>query len=603
MSRRSVVFLLLVAVVFAFWLFSGGEETPPQANAETLRETTRGPVVGFSDDYDTHAWLGIPYAASTAGEQRWRAPQPATPWTETRESLNFGPSCPQPWNRMAGVSGSAGTVAGSEDCLSLNIWSPRVGADQVSDQKRPVLVWIHGGGNTVGASSMYPASHLAGSQEMLVVSINYRLGLLGWFSHPALRGDARSVEEASGNFALLDMVAALDWVQDNIAAFGGDPGNVTVSGESAGGRNVYLLVASPLARGLFHRAIVQSGSTATQSLSMAENLVDAVEPGVPNSSGETVVRLLQVTGKASDREAAISRAAALDDAELVEFLRGRSLDEIFSGITASGLSYRAPQAFRDGTVLPQDALLDVFRDPARYSNVPIITGSNRDENKLFLALNPEYSDAWFGLIPRIADQQEFDRMSAYLSDRWKLKAVDTPAEIISTHGGPPVFAYRWDWDEGGDIWLVDWSTALGAAHGLEIPFMLGDFERIIPIPGLFNDGNREERERLSQQMMNYWGEFARSGQPGTGGVSDQPEWHSWKAGSGALMVLDTEADGGPRLVSERMTPKDLADRISVDPALPDQESRCAFFDELFASERRGRELDVDAEARSLGCSN
>jgi para-nitrobenzyl esterase len=308
-SRLALV-LVIVIVIAVLMLWRSGEKEilPNLADADSLRQTPSGDVVGFSDQYQTHAWLGIPYAKAPTGDRRWRAPLPLDPWQGTLEALAYSPPCTQLWGQVSGIDdGNDGDVVGDEDCLYLNIWAPAFapGEIAVAGSGLPVMVWIHGGGNTIGTANTYQGHHLAASQQVIYVGINYRLGMLGWFSHEALRTDAANALDSSGNYGILDMIAALEWVRDNIASFGGDPDNVTIFGESAGGRNVYALVGSPLAAGLFHRAISQSGSMQTSPLARAENLADAEVPGDANSSSEVLASLLQADGGAANRDEAL----------------------------------------------------------------------------------------------------------------------------------------------------------------------------------------------------------------------------------------------------------------------------------------------------------
>lgn len=601
MARTFFIVAVLIALIALFSDFGGGDyydRRQPDAMAKVT--ISSGDIVGFEDIHNTFAWLGIPYAGAPQGEWRWRAPRAVAAWEQVRGALEFGPMCPQLQSIFSGVKGKGNGVLGSEDCLSLNIWAPKDALGS-TEKPLPVMFWIHGGSNKVGSGSAYPAPHLSGSQEVVVVSINYRLGALGWFSHSALRETAATPEEASGNFAVLDMVAALEWVRDNIAQFGGDPDRVTIFGESAGGRNVFALMVSPLAKGLFHRAISQSGSISSQTRTLAEHYVDDQEPGLPNSSGERVAALLVDAGLASDRDSAKTLHKSLSDQDLNQFLRSQTSDQLLREIGPDGSSLSAPQLFRDGIVLPDTPLTEVLADPARYNSVPLITGANRDEQKLFMALNPKYSNALFKVIPRIDDQETFNRDSAYLSDRWRLTAVDMPATIIATNGGAPVYSYRWDWDEGGDAWLVNWSTALGAAHGMELPFVFGDFDRIVPIPFLFNNANRAGAERLSSQMMAYWANFARNGEPGRG-AGTAPLWQAWNAPSGGIMLLDTEADGGVRASSDRLSVPDFTDRLIKDASFSTVKERCVMFVDLFYTPRRGREFFDRREYERLGCA-
>jgi para-nitrobenzyl esterase len=292
-KRRLLLLLIIIATVTTyFWPAPSHEPIVRSPDPGTARDTTAGPVIGSGDAASTYAWLGIPFAAPPLADLRWRAPRPVEHWQETLEAIAFRDPCMQLSGPLDGLPDDSGAVVGSEDCLYLNIWSPRAHSS-ADAEKLPVMVWIHGGGNTIGTANTYPASGLAGGEQVVVVTINYRLGFLGWMSHPALRMADRDALDASGNYANLDMIAALRWVQDNIANFGGDPGNVTIFGESAGGRNVYALLASPLAKGLFHRAISQSGSMSTTPRWRAENFQDDAQPGQTLSSREWLSLQLQ----------------------------------------------------------------------------------------------------------------------------------------------------------------------------------------------------------------------------------------------------------------------------------------------------------------------
>jgi para-nitrobenzyl esterase len=192
------------------------------------------------------------------------------------------------------------------------------------------MLWIHGGGNIVGSSRFYTGQNIAANQQVIYVSLNYRLGALGWFTHNALRSTATSLEDASGNYGLLDIIAALQWIQTNIAVFGGDPANVTVFGESAGGRNVFGLLASPLAKGLFHKAISQSGSTRTETVASAENFADAPQPGWPNSSNELLAQLLINKDAASDRSEAKADLSTMTDETIAAILYQQTPDMLIN---------------------------------------------------------------------------------------------------------------------------------------------------------------------------------------------------------------------------------------------------------------------------------
>jgi para-nitrobenzyl esterase len=603
LKKRYLLLLLLAAgaVTAFFWPASLREPAPRIADPLTERETTSGRVVGSSDADDTYAWLGIPFATPPLGDLRWRAPHPAKPWQDVREAIAFRNPCVQLSGPLDGLPDDSGAVVGSEDCLYLNVWSPR--AHSSADAKKlPVMFWIHGGGNTIGTANTYPANGLAGGEDVVVVTLNYRLGFFGWMSHPALRTAERDALDASGNYANLDMIAALKWVRDNIANFGGDPGNVTIFGESAGGRNVYALLASPLARGLFHRAIAQSGSVSTTPRWRAENFHDDPQPGHKLSSREWLALQLQNAGRAKDHESAKAMQLLMSDEDIRNFMYSRSAQQILQGISGGAGMYSAPYGIRDGTVLPLATLYDVFRDPARYNSVPLITGTNRDEMKLFLAQSPEFVERRFGILPRIKDPQAYNGLAAYLSDNWKALAVDGAADIIAANAAQPVFAYRWDWDEGGKNWLVDYSELLGAAHGLEVAYIFNDFEGGISVPGLYNKDNIPGRDLLAAQMRSYWTEFAKTGVPGRGRNGVLPQWLPWNNNGPNLMLLDTASGGELRMVKEPMTVAMLKARLAQDPNIPDLRARCELHVQLFLLANAGDDVWDHGEYESLGCA-
>ena len=584
-----------------FWLSPTDEQVVRKVDPDSQRDTLSGPVVGSSDADNTYAWLGIPFASPPLDDLRWRAPQAVTQWQKARESIVFKDPCVQLSGPLDGLPDDSGAVVGSEDCLYLNIWSPQANS-RLDTEGLPVMVWIHGGGNSIGTANTYAANRLAGGERVVVVTINYRLGFLGWMSHPALRTANRDPLDASGNYANLDMIAALQWVQDNIANFGGDPDNVTIFGESAGGRNVYSLMASPLAKGLFHQAIAQSGSVGTTPRWRAENFHDDSRPGQILSSSEWLAVQLQNAGKAADRAAAKALLRSMSVREIHTFMYSRSAQDILEGMSGGAGMYRAPQSFRDGTVLPIATLYELFSDPARYNSVPLLTGTNRDEMKLFLAQSPEFVAQRFGFLPRIKEPEAFNRVSAYLSDNWKALAVDGVAQRISANSSQPVFAYRWDWDEGGKNWLVDFGELLGASHGLEVPYIFDDFKGSIMVPGLYNDSNIPGRDLLAAQMRSYWSEFARTGSPGRGRNGDLTPWQPWRDAGPNLMLLDTASDGGLRMVNEPMTVAMIKQRLAQDQSIPDLRSRCEFHVQLFLLANEGDDVWDKADYLALGCS-
>jgi para-nitrobenzyl esterase len=562
-------------------------EPPPARAADpaTRRTTALGVVVGHAGSAGTHAWHAIPFAQPPLGALRWRAPVAAEPWPDVREALGDAPGCAQPPPPFGGGENPDGS-AGSEDCLYLNVFAPPFAEDAVpqGEARLPVMVWIHGGGNSIGNARMYDGGHLAAEQGVIVVAVQYRLGPFGWLRHAALRADAGATgADRSGNFGTLDLIEALRWVRTNIAAFGGDPARVTVFGESAGGRNTFTLLQSPLAAGLFQRAIAQSGGLSSPTLAEAENLTSDAEPGHENSSNELLLRLLVSHRGAADRAAAQALAASLAPAEVAAFLRARSPGEIFAAYTGgSGMGMlRFPQIFPDGTVMPADAP-EAHLTAGRYNRVPVIAGTNRDENKLFMAFDEEYVRLWFRVLPSLRDPERYDRDAEYQALAWKLNGADDPARWMRRAQGESVFAYRFDWDELGRFLWVDWSRVIGAGHAVEIPFVFGDFD--VPLLGsLFDEENLESRRQLSRAMMSYWAEFAAHGAPGRGRRGELPLWKPWDeatAESERFLVFDAESGGGIRMSADDITSAELVDRIRDDARFADAAERCALLARL-----------------------
>ena len=579
---------------FAFLLFGvalaaacAGKPEPkpaPAADAASLRTPPAGPVVGFVGEYGAHAWLGIPYAKPPVGALRWRAPEPLPAWQATRDALAFGSLCTQFASGLGGDdTAPPGTPVGSEDCLFLNVYAPAVDATAVpkGGERLPVMMWIHGGGNTIGSASFYDGGNLAARENVVVVTVNYRLGPFGWFHHPAI-GAGASDADRSGNFATLDLVRALGWVHDNIAAFGGDPGNVTVFGESAGGQNTVQLLLTPLARGLFQRAIVESGGSWSATVAEAENYTDAAEPGHENSSREAALRLL---APGAARDAAKQQVAALSDAEVARRLRdvpARALLESYKGGSLGMIDM--PRGIRDGAVLPSEPFAKRFSVPGGVAPVPVVFGTNRDENKLFLFLNPEYVRRWFGVFPQVRDREKYLLTAEYMSRSWKASGADELAMALTGAGRTNVFVYRWDWDEEPKVLGSDLGQLIGAAHGLEIPFVFGHWQLGRQGNFLFAEESLPGRQALSATMMSYWSEFARTGAPGRGQKGDLPLWSAWSPSESAdkFIVLDTEAGGGVRMARDVQTNAALLASMRSDPRLSDPKLRCTVLESVVA---------------------
>jgi para-nitrobenzyl esterase len=496
---------------------------------------------------------------------RWRDPVPAKPWTGAYQALTFGAACPQFASIIAGVEGKAGEAVGNEDCLFLNVYSPPIVANAIprDADRLPVMVWIHGGGNSVGTTTMYEGGNLAVTQNVIVVTIQYRLGPLGWFRHAALRDSARTDTERSGNFGTLDTITALRWVHDNIAAFGGDPGRVTIFGESAGARNVYSLLISPLAKGLFQGGIAESGGVYCSSAAEAENLTDAPEQGSRRSSAEIMLALIQKDFHL-DRDAAKAKMAAMSTSETSAYLRSKTAKEILESSIPKRLAIY-PQLFDDGAVIAKGGWRNLGHSDV-WNRVPFITGTNRDEGRLFLFGDPRFFKMECGIIPRFTNEKLYLKVADYLTRFAKLAGVDQPAAAMQALE-PKVFVYRFDWDEEPTILGADLSKMLGAAHAMEIPFVFGHFNLGSRLGNkLFSAQTRASRLALAQAVMSYWGEFAHHGDPGRGTHHDQAAWSPYDATKHQI-ILDTPEGGGVRLDTNRDTEAAIMADLFSDPAL------------------------------------
>ncbi len=493
----------------------GGDSRPGEPPLPALGATVQlvdGPLVGRdSERAAAWEWLGIPYAAAPLGELRWKAPRPAPAWSDPREALELASPCPQ--------FDFFGAYIGAEDCLYLNVWRPRSQARGL-----PVFLWVHGGSNRWGSADwpVYDGARLAEQANIVVVTIQYRLGPLGWLFYPPLQdGDA---DDNSGNFGTLDIIAGLRWVQDNIAVFGGDPGNVTAAGESAGGANVLSLLLAGQARGLFHQAVVQSaGAWLTGTSSGAELATSLVD------------NLMALEGVTPE---------PLAEAELAAYLRNKSAEEI---IRANPDALAPTSAFADGHLLPA-AGFDLFDSGDFPNKVPLLIGTNRDEFKLYT--NP----IGYNLLPD-ASAELREVVGRYVSDLWRATGADGIAtRLRALDDYPAIYVYRFNWgspDAGGNSPLPgDLGATGGAHHGAELPFMFGNWDRfLIDEFGalLYNDTNAASRETMAAVMVDYWGSFIRQGDPNGGNL---PAWAPWsnQPGEFRAIVLDVNyADNQPAI--------------------------------------------------------
>ncbi|MEW6442275.1 MAG: carboxylesterase family protein [bacterium] len=545
---------VLVLVPLAAGCGDSGESQPAPSssvsswNGDPTVRTLYGSAGGLQDAAETWVWRAIPYARPPVGPLRWRAPLEPDSWQGVRESTKYCSLCTQYFP-------VGDLVVGSEDCLYLNVWRPRS-----AEKGLPVYFWIHGGGNTIGGGAIgedYSGANLASRSNLVVVTVNYRLGPLGWLTHPALRsGVPGSEQDDSGNYGTLDLIQALKWVRRNIEAFGGDPDRVLIAGESAGGVNVLSLLISPPARGLFQRAMAESGGPLTSSIEQGEQ-----------GAVSLLLELLVQDGAAADPDEAQAVLDGMSHQEIADYLRSKSGEELLAGFVPSfGGMIEVPNVFEDGTVIPAGAYAAL--DSGEYPNkVPIILGSNKEELKLFLFLDPAFEGR----------DDLYQVVTAYGSDEWKAQGVDEVARRLAARADQPsAYAYQFLWGAGGEsgqsMIPEPWGFKLGSCHTLEIPFFFGN-ETVNMIMQLlvFNEQNRPGREILSAAMMQYAASFARSGDPNEPGAA-LPVWEPWSNDPGGpksiLFDVDRDQALNVRMSTEETTREGIRAKLAAEVPEP-----------------------------------
>jgi len=448
---------------------------------------------------------GIPYALPPVGAARWQPPRPIPAWKGVRNATEFGAACYQGKPRLSSIY-TRDPLPMSEDCLVLNIWTP------IHARHAPVFFWIYGGALAGGASNerVYDGARLA-RRGMVVVTINYRLGVLGWLAHPEL--SAESPLGVSGNYGLLDQIEALGWVQRNIRAFGGDPANVTIAGESAGALSVMYLMAAPSARGLFAKAIAESA----YMISTPELKQRKFGSLPAEESGKRLVAALHAPNLAALR--------AMDAATLTE--------------AAPAAGY-APWGTIDGHVLPRQ-LVEVF-DRGEQARVPILAGFNSGEIRSMTVLAPPTPASAADYERMIRDRyldlaEEFLRLYPSVEMRESILATTrdalygwTAERLVRQQAAVGVASFLYLFDHG---YPAADSRGLHAFHASELPFVFGTFEGTPPLWPKVPD--TPEENRLSEAMIEYWHEFARTGWPRAAG---QPEWPAYGANGAYMSFTD-----------------------------------------------------------------
>lgn len=503
--------------------------------ARPLVETASGPVQGVDRD-GLQEYLGIPYAAPPVGDLRWQPPAAPASWTEPLDASAFGATCPQ----VTTLGAFAGPTSVNEDCLSLNVFT--TGSTQ-GDELKPVIVWIHGGGNFDGGSDAYDARKLATGgplgQETVVVTINYRIGVLGYFSHPALNAEGH----AWGNYGTLDQQAALRWVQDNIRAFGGDPDRVAVGGQSAGSYNTAAQLLSPASEGLFNRAILQSSPGFDSDFSTAEEA---------QTRGETFADAAFCEG--SDQSAAAC-------------LRNLSVERILQLQGTPGLNseFVNIRPIIDGEIIPGD--VDTLWREGRFNRMPVMGGSTEDEGTFFTGIVeymagppfvPVSADAYPGMIKEgqpcffcgdgvlpagVSDLYPLSAFNGNAMDAYQRLQTDVMKceelrVLNSISQYVPTYAYDFTYQDAPWYFPQMDGFRADASHTIDIQFLFGGFRGGQLGVNLDQESGRprelnDAEERLSDQMVGQWTNFAATGNPGIEGA----DWPAYDGSENATMMV------------------------------------------------------------------
>ena len=497
---------------------------------QPIAETKLGKLKGFVKD-DIQTFLGIQYGKSTGGERRFMPPEPPESWQDVKDALDFGPICPQGGsladNALADnqVIGPLPPLPLSEDCLYLNVWTPAI----KDYKKRPVLFWLHGRGFAEGAGSegWYDGTNLAKKGDVVVVTINHRLNIFGYLYLAELGGEKYA---SSGVNGMLDAVLALEWVRDNIAEFGGDPGNVTIFGESGGGMKVGTLLGLPQAEGLFHKAVMQSGPG-----------LRGVDPKLARPFAQKILDHFGI------KKEELHKIHDLTSDQLLEAVT------TLAGVGPGASGFLAPVV--DGKIYPRHPFLPDTAPTA--VNIPLIIGTNKDESALFSAADPKCRGFTEEDLHRRLDLMLGDRKDEILSVYKKNRPEATPwdlyiginsesmrlwsiqlAETKAAADGAPVWMYLFTWESKymGGIFK--------ACHALEIPFVFNNPD-IAPFTG-----EGQDRYALAADMSQVWINFARTGDPNVDGL---PNWPAYDKENRATMIFNVpcRVENDPRK-EERM---------------------------------------------------
>ncbi len=562
-NARFIRWVAAASVALPLLSACGGGSSGSAEDKPELRVTTYGPVEGVNDvaASGTYFWKGVPFAKPPVGDLRWKAPVEPDAWATPKQTKSFGNACVQ-YGRLYGpganntydetIATTLNQAVGSEDCLTLNIWRPAT-----KDENLPVIYFIYGGSNVSGYSAdpVYDGAALAKSANAVVVTANYRVGLFGFLNLPQLK-TGTDAQGDSGNFATLDQILTLKFINKNIANFGGNPNNVSAMGESAGAMNVYSLMTSPLVVNanpqLFHKAIPMSGGLSTAA-ELPPGSIPLLQPASfsLNQGNKLLYSLLITDGLATDDATAATYVGTKSNAEIAAYLRSKSptavFTELLTKLAAAGLT--TSSHVPDGTVVANTPISAI--NAGNYLKVPVLASNTRDEGKLFAAflallggpsgyivndatrfgmmhnfnadagttltsadiINPAY-------LPVATPGTGFTAKSAQLNNAFFVPNNDGMLNALKAQQST-VWYSQFNWDEEAG----PWNEVYGATHAFDLPFAFGNFG-----PSLFSNviggtANRGGRLALSNAMMSSIGAFAKNGDPNNAALG--VTWPVW----------------------------------------------------------------------------
>ena len=540
------------------------------AHAEIKVETSSGIVDGYKNGRVIY-WDDIPYAKPPIDQLRWKAPRTINN-SKNIISSKENNYCVQRPSSLGGPGGE-GLYVGTEDCLYLDISAPA----RKKSELLPVMFWIHGGGNTSGLKDLYDFNKMVRRHNVIVVRINYRLGPFGWFTHPSIQDFQTDLDKTS-NFGTLDIIAALHWVKENISLFGGDPDNVTIFGESAGGHNVFSLLVSDKSKGLFHKAISMSGYTT--SISPKDAYVQNDNSSTSSYTSSEIVKKI-IKELSNEKE-------TYSNEEIRDILLNLSTQEFFEHYANRETYEEIPLLTSDNIVIPEAGLRSSLFNKDIVNKVPTIAGSNRDEVKLWLATAEYFVELDFSAVGsllkipnvKLKDEDAFEAFNYYRSSAWKIRGVDIPLKGLYESGNSNLYAYQYDWDDHRRYVVADFKKLIGAAHATEIPLLAGNAKLVggYPLSDLIYPAGRS-RLFTSRNMMRFWTNFAKSGDPGMS--TNSIRWSSIVENNefgSSYIVIDNK--NNLKVKEDKKTFKSLAKELFEDSRVNELE-KCVILLQMF----------------------